>query len=99
MPTLPIAVLAVPENYFKVVKNEYYVPNTIQDGVAGISELENGEPNPMELLYSDSDIPEYPETTSTNSKNAYNITLSNGSHDNIQYGAETTYPTFIPAAL
>lgn len=54
---LPVAVLAVPSNYFDVVNNAYYVQNTVQEGLSGISELENGDLNPMSMLYSESEIP------------------------------------------
>ena len=66
---------AVPENYFDVVKTEYYVQNSVQDNLTGISELSNGDLNPIEMLYSNEDLNEYPETIeNVNRLNAYNIT-------------------------
>ena len=51
---------AVPENYFDVVKTEYYVQNSVQDNLTGISELSNGDLNPIEMLYSNEDLNDYP---------------------------------------
>lgn len=55
------SVFAVPENYFDVVKNQYYVPGKVQEDLTGISELSNGDLNPIEMLYSNKNLNEYPE--------------------------------------
>ena len=78
-PNLDAQVYAVPKNYFNVVKSEYYVPKEYQEGLEdyGFTELESGYINPIELLYSDVDLDNYPSTIKDiNDKNFNNITFT-----------------------
>ena len=51
------------------------------------------------MLYSTSDIPEYPQTPSANVKNAYNITTVKGKYAGRNGGTEKTFPALLPGAL
>lgn len=73
---MKVRVYGVPENYFDVVNEDYYVPKSLQSGLTDIPELSNGELNPIAMLYSDQELNPYPAVTSVNSHNAYNITYS-----------------------
>ena len=53
-------VYAIPENYFEVVETQYYVPKAVQEGLTGIDELPSGYLDPVQMLYSDQNLPSYP---------------------------------------
>ena len=77
IPNFPdaLALYAIPENYFEVVNEDFYVPNELQD-VTGSTDLSSGKVNPISLLYLTEDIPSYPETIpNVNAKNAYKVTF------------------------
>ena len=99
--TTDVAVFAVPPNFFNVVNSDYYVQTGVQKDVQDIEELPTGAANPVQMIYSDEDLSEYPPTKSDNNKNAYNITFrvdGNSPYD-AQYGTSKTFGVVIPRAL
>ena len=86
-----------------MVNTDFYVPKEVQSGLSGISELPSGDLNPIDMLYSDSNLPEYPSTTDANDNNAYNITFS--SMNLYDYGwkevteSMKTFKILLPGAL
>ena len=72
------ALVGVPENFFDVMQQEFYAPNSYQAGFEGVvPNLSGGQPDPVAMLFSDEQLPSYPETIpNVNSRNAYNITFS-----------------------
>ena len=65
-----------------------------------IGELDSGYLNPIEMLYSDKDMYEYPETIeNVNNKNAYNISFYENSGFNAQGFPADTINAIIPGAL
>ena len=57
------ALIGVPENFMDTMKNEFYVPKSVQGGFDGVvPTLSDGDLNPVAMLYSDQGLPSYPET-------------------------------------
>ena len=54
-----IATYGVPENFMKVINDEFYIPTDMQD-VSGVSDLPDGKTDAVALLYSDNDFTPYP---------------------------------------
>lgn len=78
-----INLIGVPENFFDTQNTELYVQKQVQSESdfpeGSISELPNGDLNPVEMLYSSEGLtPAYPETNpNVNAFNAYKMTFSN----------------------
>ena len=96
-----VAVQSIPSNFFDVVFTDLYVSKSEQD-IEDIDYLSNGDLNPVQLLYSNASLSEYPSTDPAfNNKNAYLTTFSADWETPYvaQAGTSETFTTIIPSAL
>lgn len=97
-----VAAYAVPQNFFDVVYSDYYVQDEAQDDLPDIDYLTNGDLDPVQMIYSNASLTDYPATVPNfNIKNTYSTTFSKNSKTPYaaQGGTEATYPCVIPSAL
>ena len=70
-----VHVMAVPENWLKVVDLEFYYPRELQSGVP-VNKTENGKLDAVQMLYRDANENLYPTYPSSNT-DEYNVAVGN----------------------